>query len=210
MPESSSASLKRSPPAAMRNAAPITDVLMRVFDDTLRERDVVLEIAAGSGYHAAAFAQAMPCFTWQPSEPDAEARVSITAHVEDLGLANLLPPLDINVCAETWPAINADAVLCINMIHISPWEATLGLLKGAGRLLKKGAPLVTYGPYAIDGDFGAESNAAFDLSLKDRNPLWGIRDVKDIEAAAQQQGFQLQETVPMPANNFTLIFQKTE
>ena len=209
MPESTPASLKRSPPAAMRNAAPIEDVLRRVFGQALGDEGTVLEIASGSGYHAAVFAQAMPRITWQPSEPEAEARVSITAHVEDLNIDNLLPPLDIDVCAETWPVTKADAVLCINMIHISPWEATLGLLKGAGHLLKVGAPLVTYGPYSINGDFGAESNAAFDLSLKERNPLWGIRDVRDIEAAAEPEGFQLVETIPMPANNHTLVFKKT-
>jgi len=198
---------KRSPPAAMRNARPITDVLARVFSQ-LKDGSSVLEIAAGSGYHAATFAQAMPHLIWQPSDPSAEAFDSITAHVKDLNLDNLKSPLELDVCAKTWPVASANAILCINMIHISPWEATLGLFDGAARVLPIGAPLVTYGPYSIEGDFIAESNVAFDQSLKERNASWGIRDVKDIAATALDRGFRLEETISMPANNMTLVFNK--
>lgn len=201
---------KRSPPAAVRNAGPITEVLTRVFSKQLRDSGTVLEIAAGSGHHAATFAQAMPQFIWQPSDPSAEARDSISAHVEDLGLSNLKPPLDLDVCASIWPVTTVNAILCINMIHISPWEATLGLFSGAERALPSAAPLVAYGPYSVDGDFIAESNVAFDQSLKARNPAWGIRDVKDVAAAAQEKGFWLEETVTMPANNLMLVFKKTD
>lgn len=208
MSETGHSSQKRSPPAATRNARPITDVLTRVFS-TLKGGSAVLEIAAGSGYHAAAFAQALPQLTWQPSDPSAEARESIAAHVQDLNLPNLKSPLALDVCATKWPVDTADAVLCINMIHISPWEATLGLFAGAKRILPKGAPIVTYGPYSIDGDFIAESNVAFDQSLKDRNASWGIRDVKDVAAAALKNEIELEDKISMPANNFMLVFRKT-
>jgi hypothetical protein len=200
---------KRSPPAAVRNAGPITEVLARVFSNQLRDGDTILEIAAGSGHHAATFAQAMRQFIWQPSDPSAEARDSITAHVEDLGLSNLKPPLELDVCASNWPVTSVNAILCINMIHISPWEATLGLFGGAERTLPSAAPLVTYGPYSVDGDFIADSNIAFDESLKSRNPAWGIRDVKDVAAVAQEKGFRHEDTFTMPANNLMLVFKNT-
>lgn len=200
---------KKAPPAAVRNAQPITQVLARVFSDRLAEGETVLEIAAGSGYHAAAFAKAMPQFTWQPTDPNAEARASIAAHVTESELSNLMAPLELDVRASPWPVTTVGAVLCINMIHISPWEATLALLKGAGERLAPGKPLVTYGPYSLDGDFIAESNIAFDQSLKARDPSWGIRDVRDVTKAAAEQGFQHHETVTMPANNMMLVFTKT-
>ena len=195
----------QAPPAAVRNAGPILAVLKEVLAPPGFTGHSLIEIAAGSGYHAPIFARAFPTLTWQPTDAEAAARASIAAHVAAAGLANLRPPLALDVLEDTWPVAAADAVLCINMIHISPWEATLGLFQGARRL---GAGLiVTYGPYAIDGDFLAESNVAFDQSLRLRNPAWGIRDVKDVARVAGDCGFRLEETHRMPANNLILIFR---
>ena len=200
---------KHAPPAAVRNTDPILAVLTRVFSSQLTDGDTVVEVAAGSGYHAAAFARAMPRFMWQPTDPSAEARQSIAVYAAEENLDNLLPPLDLDASAVTWPMTEANAITCINMIHISPWEATLGLLAGAARYLPGGGPLVMYGPYSVDGDFIADSNVAFDQSLKARNATWGIRDVRDVAAAASERGFHHEETISMPANNITLVFRKT-
>ena len=207
MSETGPVSQKRSPPAAMRNAGPITDVLARVFS-RLKDGSTVLEVAAGSGYHAAFFAQEMPQLNWQPSDPSAEARDSAAAHVKDSNLDNLKMPLPLDVRTKIWPIVSADAILCINMIHISPWEATLGLFNGAQHVLQAGAPLVTYGPYSVDGDFIAESNIAFSQSLKQRNASWGLRNVKDVAAAAFDNGFLQEKTVQMPSNNLILVFKR--
>ncbi len=201
--------IKQIPPASVRNTPPLVEVLTRVFARGRLARGLVLEIASGSGYHAAAFAKALPHLDWQPSDPDESARASIAAYVADAGLANLRAPITLDVTRPPWPVDRADAMLCINMIHISPWEATVALFEGAQRTLAAGAALVTYGPYAIDGDFQAESNAAFDRSLRARNPAWGIRDLKDIEPLARARGFSLAERIAMPANNHTLVFEKT-
>lgn len=166
---------------------------------------MVLEIAAGSGYHAAQFAKAFPELTWQPSDPDAGARENIAAHVTAAGLANLRAPLALDVEAP-WPVLQADAVVCINMIHISPWTATLALFKGAAKVLGPGGQLVTYSPYAIAGDFQGQGNIDFDFSLKGRNATWEIRDVTDVARVASENGFDHVETVKMPANNLTLAF----
>ncbi len=192
---------KQTAPAAQRNAEPILEILSRVLAD----RRHVLEIAAGSGYHAGFFAARLPHLIWQPSDPDPAARESIAAYVSESRHGNLRPPVQLDVCATTWPVAGIDALVCINMIHISPWEATLGLFAGAARL--KPAVVVTYGPYSIAGDFLAESNIAFDQSLKQRNPSWGIRDVNDVARVAADNGFMLTETIRMPANNLTLIFK---
>ena len=186
-------------PASVRNAEPILGVLKAV----LSRPALVLEIAAGSGYHAATFARALPHLTWQPSDPDAAARESIAAHVTESALPNLRPPLALDVCAGPWPP--SDAVVCINMIHISPWAATEALFKGAQQSGAK--TIVTYGPYAIAGDFQADSNIAFNQSLRARNPSWGIRDVNDVARVAASCGFRHDETVPMPVNNLMLIFK---
>ena len=195
---------KQAPPASQRNAGPILAVLARA----LAQPGLVLEIAAGSGYHAATFAAALPHLTWQPSDPDPASRESIAAYVSESGLANLRPPLALDVCTAAWPLAAADAVVCINMIHISPWPATLGLFAGAARLQPR--LIVTYGPYSIAGDYLAESNLGFDQSLKQRNPAWGIRDVNDVAHAAADYGFTLTETIRMPANNLTLIFSPAD
>jgi hypothetical protein len=197
----------QAPPASVRNAPPILEVLTRVLPPSAFAGRDLVEIAAGSGYHGPIFARALPHLTWQPTDADQLSLPSIAAHVAAAGLANLRRPLALDVTAAAWPVTAADAILCINMIHISPWAATLGLFAGAARL---GASVViTYGPYSIDGDFQAESNVAFDQSLRARNSAWGIRDVKDVAAAAQAEGFNLDETVRMPANNLMLIFRKS-
>ncbi len=201
--------IKQIPPASVRNTPPLRDVLTRVLGPDALPRGRVLEIASGSGYHAAAFAAALAHLEWQPTDPDEGACASIAAYVADAGLANLRAPLTLDAAAEAWPITSADAMVCINMIHISPWAATVGLFQGAARTLPPGGVLVTYGPYVIDGDFQAGSNVAFDQSLRGRNPAWGVRDLKDIEPLARSCGFELAERIAMPANNHTLVFRKT-
>jgi SAM-dependent methyltransferase len=191
-------------PHVARNRDPILDVLKRV----LPERGVVLEIASGSGEHAAYFARALPSLTWQPSDPDKEALTSIAAHRDDVALANLLTPLQLDVTAAAWPVAHAAAILCCNMIHIAPWAACEGLLAGAERTLKHGGILYLYGPYKVGGTHTAPSNAAFDADLRGRNPAWGIRDLDEVTALAGRHHLALVETVAMPANNLSVIFRR--
>ena len=195
--------MKRFAPATERNRGPIRDVLARV----LPASGTVLEIASGSGEHAVAFAQAFPALTWQPSDPDPSARASIAAWRDEAGLANLAPPIELDVM-KPWPALAPSAIACINMVHISPWEASLALFANAGRILAPGAVLYLYGPYRFSGAFTAESNAEFDRSLRARDPRWGVRDVDDLVAAARAAQLELVETVAMPANNHSLIFRR--
>lgn len=199
------ASSLQAPPSAVRNAGPILDVLKQILVPPGFKGNSLVEIAAGSGYHAATIARAFPAVIWQPTDADAAARASIAAHVAEARLPNLRPPLALDVLEDTWPVAAADAVLCINMIHISPWEATLALFKGARRL--QAGVIVTYGPYSIDGDFLAESNVAFDQSLRLRNAAWGIREVKDVARVASDHGYRHIDTHRMPANNLMLIFK---
>jgi SAM-dependent methyltransferase len=166
----------------------------------------VLEIASGSGEHAVAFARAFPQVTWQPTDMDLTALGSIAAWREEAGLPNLAPPVPLDVTS-TWPFEHADAIVCINMVHISPWESALALFENAGRILAKGDLLFLYGPYKFDGQFTAPSNEAFDQSLRERDPRWGVRDVRDLSAAAAQHGLALRSTVAMPANNHSLVFR---
>ncbi|MBM3513429.1 MAG: DUF938 domain-containing protein [Alphaproteobacteria bacterium] len=196
--------VKLCPPAAVRNAEPILAVLRSALPTT----GTVLEIASGSGFHVAHFAKAFPGVTWQPSDLNPEARASIAAHIADDALPNVLPPLALDVTVRPWPIASIDAVICINMIHISPWRATEALFAGAGEKLARNAVLFTYGPYVVDGDFIAESNKAFDQDLRNRNPEWGLREVTDIETVADRHGFARVAMVAMPANNFTLVFRK--
>jgi SAM-dependent methyltransferase len=191
-------------PHVARNREPILDVLKRV----LPPRGLVLEVASGSGEHAAYFAKALPDLSWQPTDPDAEALASIVAHRASAGAPNLLSPLQLDVTAPQWPVTRADAILCNNMIHIAPWTACEGLIAGAARLLPAGGVLYLYGPYKIDGRHTAPSNQAFDDDLRARNPLWGIRDLADVAALAARHGFALAETVPMPANNLSVVFRR--
>lgn len=198
---------QKSPPTA-RNREPILNVLRRVLAPDAR----VLEIASGSGEHAVHIAAAMPGLIWQPSDPDADARASIAAWIESEALNNVRMPASIDVCDDVWGVEGDapfDALVAINMIHISPWQATQGLMAGAARLLAPGGVLFTYGPYKRDGHHTAPSNAGFDASLKARDPAWGVRDVGEIETAAAAHGFALCEIVEMPANNLSLVFVKT-
>ncbi|MBN8606016.1 MAG: DUF938 domain-containing protein [Caulobacterales bacterium] len=192
-------------PSVARNREPILAVLQRVLPADAR----VLELASGTGEHAVFFARALPGITWETSDPDVEARASVAAWIASEGLANVLAPRAINVAAEAWDAEGPyDALVAINMIHISPWEATLGLMAGAGRLLRAGGVLVTYGAYTRGGAHTAPSNETFDHWLKQRDPRFGVRDLEEVEAAARAQGLTLREMIEMPANNFALIFER--
>lgn len=196
----------RRAPAAARNREPILEVLRRVLPREGR----VLEIASGTGEHATFFAAALPGLVWIPTDADPSALTSIAAHRALAALPNVEPPRLLDT-REPWP-LEADeklaALVAINVIHISPWEATLALFAGAAKVLPEGAPLVTYGPYAIDGAHTAPSNETFDASLRARDPRWGVRDVADVTRVAEDAGFVLEERVAMPANNFTLVFRR--
>ncbi|CAM5221439.1 SAM-dependent methyltransferase OS=Bosea thiooxidans OX=53254 GN=ARD30_12450 PE=4 SV=1 [Bosea thiooxidans] len=168
---------------------------------------LVLEVASGSGEHAIHFAAALPALTFQPSDPAADALASIAAWARESGLGNVLPPQQLDAGAPQWPIETADAILCINMIHIAPWAAAEGLFRQAGRLLKTGAPLYLYGPYRRPGRPLEPSNAAFDESLRRRDPEWGLRDLEAVVALAAANGFGPPEVVEMPANNLSVIFR---
>ncbi len=195
---------RRVAPHVARNADAIIDVLRGILPD----EGLVLEVASGSGEHALRFARAFPHLSWQPSDPDPIAVRSIEAWRSSERLPNLLPPIEIDATEEDWPVSRADAMLCINMVHISPWTATEGLLQGAARLLPAGAPLYLYGPYRQQGVPTAPSNEAFDTSLKSRNPEWGLRNLEDVVDEAERNGLALQAIIPMPANNLSIIFRR--
>jgi SAM-dependent methyltransferase len=194
--------VKQVAPATERNREPIREVLAR----ELPASGTVLEIASGTGQHAVWFATAFPDLTWQPTDADPTALASIAAWRDDAGLPNLAAPLALDVTGP-WPVTSADAIVCINMIHISPWESSLALFAGAGAVLAPGGLLYTYGPYRFDGQT-AESNEAFDRSLRSRDPRWGVRDVRELTTAAGEQGLILRGVVAMPANNHSLLFRR--
>lgn len=196
--------MKREAPAAARNRQPILDVLQPRLPAT----GLVLEIASGTGEHVVHYAAARPELTFQPSDPDAGARASVDDWVRTLGLDNVRPALEIDVTRAKWPVERADAVLCCNMIHIAPWEAAIGLVAGAARLLPPGGLLFLYGPYRIGGRHTAPSNEAFDSDLKRRNPAWGVRDLEIVAELAASQGFSVPEIVEMPANNLSLLLNR--
>ena len=196
--------MKRHAPAAGRNREPIAAVLT----EELPPSGVMLEIASGTGEHAVHFARTFPHLDWQPSDPDPDARESIATWREEAGLPNLLPPLELDAADADWPLANADAVLCINMVHISPVAATEGLVAGAARLLAPGAPLILYGPYFDAEVETAPSNLAFDCDLRSRNPEWGLRPVEWLDGLAQNAGFRRTRRVAMPANNLTLVYRR--
>ena len=191
-------------PHVARNREPILDVLRRV----LPARGLVLEVASGSGEHAAFFANGLPSVSWQPSDMDAKALASVAAFQSNSGAPNLLAPLRLDVTAAQWPIERADAIVNCNMIHISPWAACEGLIAGAERILPVGGILYLYGPYRIDGRHTAPSNEEFDANLRGRNAAWGIRDLGDVTALATRHGLTLVETVQMPANNLSVIFRR--
>jgi len=191
-------------PAVARNRQPILAVLRRV----LPARGLVLEIASGSGEHAVYFAAALPHLTWQPTDPDPEARDSIAAYRAAAQLPNLLPPLALDAASPNWPVAQSDMIVSINMIHIAPWAAAEGLMAGAERLLPAGGMLFLYGPFREHGQHTAPSNAAFDESLRTRNREWGVRDLDEVAALASQHGLALEERVAMPANNLSVVFRR--
>ncbi len=194
-------------PAAERNAAPIAQVLAGMLPSTGSLPGLVLEVASGSGQHVAHFARAFPALTWQPTDREPRHRASIAAWREEAGLPNLLAPLELDVM-HPWPVTRADAMLCINMVHISPWAATLALLNGAARVLPDGAPLYLYGPYRRRGVPTAPSNEAFDADLRSRDPSWGLRDLDEVTGVARDAGFERVDVVAMPANNLSVIFRR--
>ncbi|MDB5449841.1 MAG: hypothetical protein JWQ52_969 [Phenylobacterium sp.] len=195
----------RVSPSTARNREPI----LRALKPRLPSRGLVLEIAAGAGEHAAYNAAALPHLQWRPTDADAEALASIAAWRDHAGLPNLLPPLPLDASSpDTWAVDSADAVVNINMIHISPWSATEGLMAGAGRLLPAGGVLFLYGPYIERDVETVPSNLAFDASLRRRNPAWGIRRLDEVAALAAAHGLELSERIAMPANNLSLIFRK--
>ena len=196
---------KRHAPATLRNR----DAIAAVLADWLPGTGTVLEVASGSGEHVVHFAAAFPHLDWQPSDPDPAGLISIAAYRAEAGLANIAPPLALDASAPEWPIDRVDAVLCINMVHISPWQATLGLFAGAARLLATGAPLILYGPYIEPDVPTAASNLAFDASLRARDPAWGLRDTDIVKAAATDAGFAFAERRAMPANNLMLLFRRT-
>ena len=197
------AGARREAPAAARNVGAIGDLL----EQWLPERGLVLEVASGTGEHALAFARRFPSLTWQPSDPDPLALSSIAAWARE-GPSNLRPPLKLDSGSADWPLTEADALLNINMVHISPWRAALGLLDGAVRLLGPAGRLILYGPWLERGVEPAHSNLAFDRDLKARNPEWGLRTVERFAQEAQQRGFVLAERQGMPANNLMLLFER--
>lgn len=221
------AQARRHAPATLRNRDAICDVLRA----HLPPNGTVLEIASGSGEHIVHFAQHMPALEWQPSDREPAALQSIAAWSTDARAGNILPPLLIDVAHPDWPVENADAMsristgpnsrvsdnsgahqkfdacVCINMVHISEWGATLGLFRGCARLLTEQAPIILYGPYLEQGVETAASNLAFDQSLKARNPEWGLRHLDEVDRVASEYGFERASRHEMPANNLTLVYR---
>lgn len=197
---------KRFAPATQRNRDIIVDALRPLLPKT----GTALEIASGSGEHLIYFAHAFPTITWQPSDADPEARASIAAWCAQAKPRNVLAPAALDASAAPWPAAatQADVVLCINMVHISPWASTLGLLRGAAAALPANGPLYLYGPYRRHGVVTAPSNEDFDYSLKQRDARWGLRQLEDVAAAAAEVGLVLTDVTDVPANNLSIVFRK--
>lgn len=195
---------RRYAPSVARNKDAIAAVLARYLPSS----GLVLEIASGSGEHAVHFASTFPALVFQPTDPSEEARASIAAWRQEGALPNMRAPLALDVTAAPWPINHADAVTCINMIHIAPWEATLGLMAGAARIIPPGGLLFLYGPYKRAGQHTAPSNAEFDASLRERDARWGVRDLETVAAEATAMGFAAPMIEAMPANNLSLIFRR--
>jgi hypothetical protein len=203
--EGTATGARRSAPAALRNREPVAAVLR----DWLPAAGVVLEIASGSGEHAVHFAREFPRLEWQPSDLHPDALASIAAWRGEAAVANLRAPVTLDAASRNWPIDRADAVLSLNMVHISPWSAALGLIAGAARVLSPGAPLILYGPWLEEGVEAAPSNLAFDADLRARDPQWGLRTVEKFAAAAAP-AFSLEERRAMPANNLMLRFARAD
>lgn len=196
--------MKRHAPATARNSQPLAEVLAR----ELPASGTVLEIASGSGEHAVFMARRFPALDWQPSDCDAEALASVDAWAAEARLANLRPAIALDAAAPDWPIVSADALLCVNMVHISPWDAAVGLFAGAGRVLGSGAPLVLYGPFVERDVETAASNHAFDQSLRQRDPAWGLRSTADLDRLAAGHGMTRTARCAMPANNLVLVYRR--
>ena len=195
---------RRVAPATGRNRDPILAVLRRV----LPLEGLILEIASGTGEHVAYFSGHFPRLVWQPTDPDPALRASIAAWTTTVSGTSILAPLDLDATRHPWPVARADAVLCINMIHISPWTATEGLMRGAAHILPAGGLLYLYGPYKRGGRHTAPSNAQFDESLRAQNASWGVRNLDEVVQAAAAHGLRLHEIIDMPANNLSVIFRR--
>ncbi len=198
--------MKRHAPATARNAAPLAAVLAA----ELPAHGVVLEVAAGTGEHAVFMARRFPSLAWQPSDRAPDALRSVDAWAREADCANLLPAIALDGAARDWPIAQAAAVVCINMVHISRWAATVGLFRGGAKILPRGAPLILYGPYREDGLDTAPSNLAFDRSLRERDPAWGLRTVAAIDRLAARWGFERTRRHEMPANNLVLVYRRGE
>ncbi len=200
---------KRFAPAAARNA----DVICEVLASRLVENAKVLEIGSGSGQHVVAFAQMREDVNWQPSDVSAEARQSVHARIVEEELSNACAPLELDLLNNDWgevPETTFQAIVCINVIHITPWQVCQNLMKGASQLLTPDGLLYLYGPYKEGGIFHVQSNAEFDRSLRQRNSEWGVRDVRDVTAEAALNGFSLAEKLSMPTNNLSLMYRRTD
>lgn len=190
--------------SAERNRDPI----LRVLEQVLPVTGLVLEIASGTGQHVVHFARALTSLTWQPTDIDALCRRSISAWLATENLNNIHDPLDLDVLEFPWRVPAPDAVICINLIHIAPWPVTTALFAGARLVLRDAGMVYLYGPYMVNHCHTAPSNETFDRALRAEDPEWGIRDLEDVNAVATEQGFELLQTIKMPANNLSVLFKK--
>ena len=204
LPNIPSPDYRQYAPASERNSKPILSVLKKILPQT----GLLLEIASGSGQHAAYFAPNFPRLTWQPTEPDPDCRASIKAWIKHVHTKNINMPINLDVTSYPWPVSEADAIFSSNMIHITPWDCCLGLMAGAGQTLKPSGTLILYGPFLINGRKTATSNVQFDHSLKKRNIHWGIRNLDKVIHSANACGMKCSDIVEMPANNLIVILKK--
>lgn len=196
--------MKQSWAAPDRNKLPIFDVLARV----LPARGALLEIASGSGQHAAFFAERFPSWTWTPSDVSEENLASVSGWAAESGLDNLHAAVRLDVCEDDWKVGDVDAVFCANMIHIAPWECCVALIRGAARHLNPGGMLLLYGPFRISGEHTSDSNRTFDESLRARDARWGVRNLNEVTALANASQLEFVERVAMPANNQLIVYSK--
>ena len=190
--------------ACERNREALLGVLQTVFPKEGR----VIEIAAGTGMHALHFSRNLPGLQWVPTDPDPEARASIDAWGQDVPHGNLQPAVNLDTRDAIWEVGKAAAILCANMMHISPWDSSIGLFRGADCILLDGGVLVTYGPYIFPDVAQVPSNVAFDASLREQNPHWGVRSIEEVTRLAQDWGFVREQTIPMPANNHSIVWRR--
>jgi hypothetical protein len=191
-------------PATVRNR----DFILDVLRDVLPTTGAILEIASGSGEHVVHFARNFPNLAFQPSDPEPEALLSIAAWVKDTEATNVRAPIALDAAQSPWPIASAEGIICINMVHISPWDATVGLIRGAAAILPPGSPLYLYGPYKRAGTATAPSNQAFDQNLRGRNPTWGLRDLEAVATTALSVGLSAPTITEMPANNLSVVFRR--